>query len=67
MEKEFYTKSEWDNRILSIGRLVDIRNFPNLAGEVLLGEKPAYLLYRSFKFPLFAHINSPPLRFFNFI
>ena len=38
-----YTEQEWDNRICSFGRLIDIRNFPTLAGEVLLGEKPAYL------------------------
>jgi len=40
---EFYTQEEWENRIASFGRTVDIRNFPDLAADVLLGEKEVFL------------------------
>ncbi len=39
----YYSSTEWQYRIASFGRLVDIRNFPDIAGQVLLGQKPAYL------------------------
>lgn len=43
MKKAYYTASEWQSRIAGFGRLVDIRNFPDIAGKVLLGEHETYL------------------------
>ena len=40
---ETYTKKEWDRAIASMGRLVDIRNFPDVAADVLLGKRLAFL------------------------
>lgn len=38
-----YTLEEWGTAIASLGRLVDIRNFPDVAAEALLGERPVFL------------------------
>ena len=38
-----YTAQEWAGAIASMGRLVDVRNFPDVAAEVLLGKRPAFL------------------------
>ena len=40
---ETYTKEEWNGAIASMGRLVDIRNFPDVAADVLLGKRLAFL------------------------
>lgn len=40
---ETYSESEWNGAIASLGRLVDIRNFPDVAAEVLMGRTPAFL------------------------
>jgi len=40
---EYYTAEEWEGRIASLGRLVDVRNFPNVAADILSGDIPAYL------------------------
>ena len=40
---QFYTEAEWDGAIASMGRLVDIRNFPDAAAKVLLGQGEAFL------------------------
>jgi hypothetical protein len=39
---ETYTKEEWNQAIASMGRLVDIRNFPDVAADVLLGKRLAF-------------------------
>jgi len=38
-----YTEKEWDKAIASLGRLVDIRNFPDIAADILLGRQKAFL------------------------
>lgn len=38
-----YSEKEWNGAIASLGRLVDIRNFPDVAADVLLGRVPAFL------------------------
>ena len=38
-----YTEAEWGGAIASMGRLVDIRNFPDAAVNVLLGNQEAFL------------------------
>ena len=38
-----YTESEWNGAIASMGRLVDIRNFPDAAANVLFGNQKAFL------------------------
>jgi hypothetical protein len=38
-----YPESEWNGAIASLGRLVDIRNFPGVAADVLMGRTPAFL------------------------
>ena len=43
MSKEYYTEKEWEARIASFGRVVDIRNFKDLAADILLGEREALL------------------------
>ncbi len=43
MDHETYTDSEWNGAIASMGRLVDIRNFPDVAADVLLGKRKAFL------------------------
>ncbi|MBI5242293.1 MAG: DUF1848 family protein [Elusimicrobia bacterium] len=40
---ERYSPDEWGGRVLSLGRLVDVRNFPDVAADALLGKTPAYL------------------------
>ena len=40
---EAYSESEWNGAIASLGRLVDVRNFPDVAADVLMGIKPAFL------------------------
>ena len=40
---ETYAKEEWNGAIASMGRLVDIRNFPDVAADVLLGKRLAFL------------------------
>jgi len=40
---ETYTKEEWNQAIASMGRLVDIRNFPDVAADALLGKRLAFL------------------------
>jgi Domain of unknown function (DUF1848) len=40
---ETYSESEWDGAIASLGRLVDIRNFPDVAADALMGRIPAFL------------------------
>ena len=42
-ENETYTEKEWNGAIASMGRLVDIRNFPDVAADVLLGKRLAFL------------------------
>lgn len=37
-----YTEEEWGGAIASLGRLVDVRNFPDTAAKLLMGESPAY-------------------------
>ncbi len=43
LENEKYTELEWNGAIASMGRLVDIRNFPDVAADVLLGKREAFL------------------------
>ncbi|MFC1788365.1 DUF1848 family protein [Thermodesulfobacteriota bacterium] len=43
INNEAYTESEWNGAIASMGRLVDIRNFPEVAADVLLGKREARL------------------------
>jgi hypothetical protein len=38
-----YSESEWNGAIASLGRLVDVRNFPDVAADVLMGRAPAFL------------------------
>lgn len=38
-----YSEFEWNGAIASLGRLVDIRNFPDIAADVLMGRAPAFL------------------------
>ena len=38
-----YTEKQWRGAIASIGRLVDVRNFPAAAAEMLLGKRPVSL------------------------
>lgn len=38
-----YSEKEWNGAIASLGRLVDIRNFPDVAADVLMGRTPAFL------------------------
>ena len=40
---ETYTEMEWGGAIASMGRLVDIRNFPDVAADVLPGKRVAFL------------------------
>lgn len=40
---ETYSELEWNKAIASLGRLVDIRNFPDVAADVLMGRTPAFL------------------------
>ena len=40
---ETYSESEWNGAIASFGRLVDIRNFPDVVADVLMGRQPAFL------------------------
>lgn len=40
---ESYSQNEWKGAILSLGRLVDIRNFPDVAADVLMGRQEAFL------------------------
>jgi len=40
---ETYSELEWNNAIASLGRLVDIRNFPDVAADVLMGRILAFL------------------------
>lgn len=42
LQYETYTESEWNGAIASMGRLVDIRNFPDVAADVLLGKRLAF-------------------------
>ncbi|MFC1601280.1 DUF1848 family protein [Candidatus Sumerlaeota bacterium] len=42
-EQITYTEEEWDGAIASMGRLVDIRNFPDVAADVLMGRSHAFL------------------------
>jgi len=44
---DYYTHDEWQNAIASLGRLVDIRNCPDAAADILLGRTPAYLGFGS--------------------
>ena len=43
LKNETYTELEWNGAIASMGRLVDIRNFPDVAADVLLGKRLAFL------------------------
>jgi hypothetical protein len=38
-----YSESEWNGAIASFGRLVDIRNFPDVAANALMGRIPVFL------------------------
>lgn len=38
-----YSEEEWSGAIASMGRLVDIRNFPDVAANVLMGRNPVLL------------------------
>jgi len=40
---ERYTAEEWKGRIASLGRRVDVRNFPDVAADILKGNIPAFL------------------------
>lgn len=40
---ETYSDTEWHGAIASLGRLVDVRNFPDVAADVLMGRTPAFL------------------------
>lgn len=40
---DYYTEKEWKGAIASLGRLVDIRNFPQIAADILLGKRPVRL------------------------
>ena len=40
---ETYSESEWNRAIASFGRLVDIRNFPDVAADALMGRIPAFM------------------------
>ena len=40
---ETYSEFEWNGAIASLGRLVDIRNFPDVAADVLMGKIPVFL------------------------
>jgi len=43
LKPKTYSDFEWRGAIASMGRLVDIRNFPDVAAKVLLGQQEAYL------------------------
>ena len=38
-----YSEKEWNGAIASLGRLVDIRNFPDAAADFLMGRIPVFL------------------------